>query len=127
MFARTLGFLALALSLATYAAPASAKMVEVVGIGVNVDLKDSHLMVVGLIKDAPAEKSGLVKANDEILAVQAAPNAPFQSVAGKKIEEVGAMIRGPEGVAVGMKLKRAGSPELTVSVVRAKFMVDDGT
>lgn len=125
---RTLSLVSLFVGLIAFSAPASAKMIEVIGIGVNVDITtDGKVMIVSLIKDAPAERGGLVKANDQITAIQNTPGSGFVAVAGKKIEDVGALIRGPEGVVVGLKLVRAGSPELTVNVVRGKFMVDDGT
>jgi|GEM_PF-3724888 len=125
---RTLSLVSLLVGLIAFSAPASAKMIEVIGIGVNVDITtDGKVMIVSLIKDAPAERGGLVNANDQIIAVQNVPGSGFVAVAGKKIEDVGALIRGPEGVVVGLKLVRAGSPELTVNVVRGKFMVDDGT
>jgi carboxyl-terminal processing protease len=125
---RILKAAALSLALVGFTcAPASAKMVEVVGIGVNVDLKDGHLIIDSLIKDAPAERSGQLRAGDEILAVKTLPTSPFVMVNGKTMEEVGALIRGAEGVPVGLKIKSVNNgSEMEVTIVRAKFMVDDG-
>lgn len=126
---RMLKVAALSLALVGFAsAPASAKMVEVIGIGVNVDVKDGHLMIESLVKDAPAERSGQLRAGDEIMAVKTLPTSPFVSVVGKSIEEAGALIRGAEGVPVGLKIKSVNNgSEMEATIVRAKFMVDDGT
>ena len=125
---RSLSLASLFLAFVSFSsAPAQAKMVEVTGIGVNVDLTDGHLIIQGLIKDAPAEKSGLLMAKDEITAVKTTPTSDFVSVVGKTMDDAGALIRGAEGVPVSLHVKRAGvSDELTVTIVRAKFMVDDG-
>ena len=98
---RSLSLASLFLAFVSFSsAPAQAKMVEVTGIGVNVDLTDGHLIIQGLIKDAPAEKSGLLMAKDEITAVKTTPTSDFVSVVGKTMDDAGALIRGAEGVQV---------------------------
>lgn len=127
---RALFIATLLFATAAFTAAAQAETIQavqtVVGIGVSVDTTaDGHLMIQALIPGAPAEKSGLVMVGDEIMGVQATPADAFVRVQGSKIEDVTGLIRGSEGVAVGLELQRPGvAGEITVSIVRAKFEVD---
>ncbi|MBX9940805.1 MAG: PDZ domain-containing protein [Candidatus Obscuribacterales bacterium] len=66
----------------------------------------------------PAEKAGLKRA-DRIIEVNG------QSVNGMTVDQVIAAIRGKEGTAVALKVRRENSPDLEFSIVRAKVQTKE--
>lgn len=95
------------------------------GIGVSIDSKDGKHLINLLIPGAPAEKSGKIALNDEIVAVKSTPAAQWVVVTGKSIEEISPLIRGDVGTQVGLRLKR-GATTFEVVLTRAEFEFDDG-
>lgn len=69
------------------------------GIGVQIANRDGKLMVVSPIEDSPAEKAGL-KAEDEILEIDGV------STKGMSIDKAADKIRGEQGTAVALLIKR---------------------
>lgn len=69
------------------------------GIGVQIGMKDSKLMVIAPIEDSPAEKAGL-KADDEILEINGV------STKGITIDKAADKIRGEQGTSVDLLVKR---------------------
>lgn len=87
------------------------------GIGVRVEPKDGHVTVVAPIKGTPGEKAGLLP-GDRIVEVDG------KDVVGRAIEEVVALIRGPRGTAVTLKVRREGrAAPLEFRIVRADILV----
>jgi carboxyl-terminal processing protease len=85
-----------------------------VGIGVRIDTaKDGLPLIVGVFKDSPAEKAGLV-AGDEIVAVDG------KTTTGHEIDEIVGWVRGEAGtsVVVTARTGATGTPR-DVSMVRA--------
>ncbi len=85
-----------------------------VGIGVRIDVATDGLpLIVGVFKDSPAQKAGLV-AGDEIVAVDG------KTTSGHEINEIVGWVRGEAGtsVAVTVKTGATGTPR-DVSMVRA--------
>jgi len=74
------------------------------GIGATVDLVEGRLVIVRVLPKSPALQVGL-KAGDVVLAVD------DQSLAGKTIAEAIALIRGPRGTVVRLKVQREGVAE----------------
>lgn len=70
-----------------------------VGVGVLLEPKDGHLMVVRPLKDSPAQQAGIM-AGDEIIAING------EEVAGKADGEAAALIRGEEGTTVDLTVRR---------------------
>jgi len=83
------------------------------GIGIYIDLKDNHLIVVQPIADTPAARAGL-RAGDRITRINGA------STQGMALQEAVSRIRGPEGSTVRLAIDRADR-EFEVSIVRAKI------
>jgi len=83
------------------------------GIGIYIDLKDSHLIVVQPIADTPAARAGL-RAGDRIVRIDGT------STQGMALQEAVSRIRGPEGSTVRLAIARADR-EFEVSIVRAKI------
>jgi carboxyl-terminal processing protease len=69
------------------------------GIGIQIGIKDSKLMVIAPIEDSPAEKAGLL-AEDEILEIDGV------STKGITIDKAADKIRGEEGTTVTLLVKR---------------------
>lgn len=75
------------------------------GIGATVSQKDDRFFVSELIKDMPAEKSGL-KPDDEIVTVDQ------QNIAGLTFNELLGLIRGEKGTSVTVGIKRAQNDQI---------------
>ena len=89
-----------------------------VGIGVRIDTTEDGLpLIIGVFKDSPAEKAGLVN-GDEILAVDG------KSTAGKEIDEIVSWVRGEAGTSVTVTARTgaSGKPR-DVTMVRADVAV----
>ena len=123
---KTLGIIAIVLGFmgTAHASDSLAAKKEVIGVGVNIDIKDGKIMIMALIPNAPAERSKLLAAGDEITGVQSTPQSQLILVTGNKPDDVANLIRGTEGVPCGLQIKR-GSSTFMVSIVRAKFEVEE--
>jgi carboxyl-terminal processing protease len=87
------------------------------GIGAELTLKDSHIVVVAPLKGSPAAEAGLapediiIKVNDE-------------DVTGKGLVQVVERIRGPKGTSVTLTIERMGEEDfLTFTIVRNEIHV----
>jgi len=69
------------------------------GVGIEITLQNGRLFIVSIIKDSPAEKSGLL-AEDEIL------NVDGEVIQGKTMLEIIRMLRGDVGEPVLLTLYR---------------------
>ncbi len=100
------------------AAPAAAHLDgEFGGIGVNIQFIDGQLSVVSPIAGSPADEAG-IEVGDIIVA------ADGQAIEGLSPEEAGALIRGPVGTAVELRVEREGSSNLlTLDIIRQKIEV----
>jgi carboxyl-terminal processing protease len=89
-----------------------------VGIGVRIDTAEDGLpLIIGVFKDSPAEKAGLVN-GDEILAVDG------KSTAGKEIDEIVGWVRGEEGTSVTVTARTGATGKARdVTMVRADVKV----
>lgn len=83
------------------------------GIGIYIDLKDSHLIVVQPIANTPAARAGL-RAGDRITRIDGTPTR------GMALQEAVSRIRGPEGTAVRLAIQRSDR-EFDVRLVRARI------
>lgn len=88
------------------------------GIGIFVDIRDSHLIVVQPIKGTPADRAGL-RAGDRILKI-----GPV-STDGMALQEAVTRIRGPKGTTVTLALRR-GDRDFEASIVRDRIEVPAG-
>ncbi|WP_094094401.1 S41 family peptidase [Paenibacillus physcomitrellae] len=82
------------------------------GIGAEVSLENSKVVVVSPIKGSPAEKAG-IRAKDVLLSVNG------ESLEGLSLNEAVAKIRGPKGSSVEIKVQRDGTSEpMTFNIKR---------
>lgn len=88
---------------------------EFFGIGAEIGLKENRVTVIAPLPDSPAEKAGL-KAGDVILMVDG------KDIAGKPIDEVITLIRGPKDTVVALTVAKAGTAK-EVKITRGVITV----
>lgn len=86
------------------------------GVGMSVQSSGKVTTVTGVYPDSPAKRGG-VRAGDGILAVNGT------SMVGTPLDQVVAAVRGPQGTTVDIRFRRAGTPDRTVTLTRAKIKV----
>ena len=86
-----------------------------VGIGAMVGRSDGYPAIIEVIPGGPAEASGLVRANDRILAVDSG-SGEFQDVWQFGTERLVGLIRGESGTPVRLRLLPEGARETSEAV-----------
>ncbi len=85
------------------------------GIGIFIDIKDNHLIVVQPIPGTPAARAGL-HAGDRITAIDGVPTD------GMPVQEAVVRIRGPKGTRVTLSIQR-GDRTATETIVRDRIQI----
>ena len=85
-----------------------------VGIGVQVSTETEEVIIGSVFPGTPAEEAGL-RRGDRIIAVDGT------TTQGETLDEVVARVRGPEGEQVTLRIRRAGTADFDVTIVRRKF------
>jgi carboxyl-terminal processing protease len=87
------------------------------GVGMNVGMKDGHIVVIAPLKDSPAMKAG-IKAGDIVTAVNG------KSVIGMDSDAAVALIRGPIDTTVKVTVLHTGAKETTdVTITRKEIKI----
>ncbi|WP_050616446.1 S41 family peptidase [Bacillus testis] len=88
------------------------------GIGTEIGMEETKVVIVSPYKDSPAEKAGL-KPKDEIVSVNG------ESVKGLNVQEVSVKIRGEKGTKVKLEIKRPGVSEpMMFSIKRDEIPIE---
>ncbi len=99
------------------------------GIGASLRTEDDYTKVVAIIAGGPADRSGLLHANDRITGVGQGEDGELVDVIGWRIDDVVQLIRGPKGTTVRLQIlpadAPAGSPPDTIKIVRDKVRLSD--
>src|SRR5262249_54956903 len=91
------------------------------GIGIEVEVREDKITVVGPLDNSPAQRAGL-RPGDVIEKING------QDVTHKGLDEVGRLIRGPRGTPVTLTVLRPGDAELlNFTITRAEVNVPDVT
>ncbi|MEW6225220.1 MAG: S41 family peptidase [Chloroflexota bacterium] len=85
-----------------------------VGIGVQVSTETEEVIIGSVFPGTPAEEAGL-RRGDRIIAVDGT------TTEGETLDEVVARVRGPEGEEVTLRIRRAGTADFDVTIVRRRF------
>ena len=86
------------------------------GIGVQIGVRDSKLLIIAPMEDTPGERAGLL-AEDEILEIDG------ESTKGISVDKAADKIRGEEGTVVTLLIKRKGQPNKIYKITRAEIEV----
>lgn len=87
------------------------------GIGTEMNVVDDEPVIVGVFRDTPAERAGLLV--DDV--IEEIDGEPTKGVA---LDVIVSRIRGPEGTPVTLGIRRAGSADpITVRIVRATVSI----
>ena len=89
---------------------------EYEGIGAELGMKETQLIIVAPLDGSPAQKLG-VKSGDAILKINGEDTASIT------ITQAVSKIRGPKGQGVTLTLKRGEEPEFNLTIVREKIVV----
>jgi carboxyl-terminal processing protease len=99
------------------------------GIGARLQTEDDYTKVAEIIPGGPADKSGLLKADDKIISVAQGEDGEFEDIIGWRITEVVKIIRGTKGTLVRLLILKAGSElnskPIEISLVREKVKLED--
>ncbi len=98
----------------------------IIGVGLVLEKKTEKAFVITeIVPNSPAATAGKIEIGDMITEVQTSPDAAWERVYGKTLEEVVALIRGPLSVAVGIKTYHPADHAITeLSLVRGEIEVD---
>ena len=86
------------------------------GIGIQIGVQEGKLTVIAPIEDTPAEKAGLL-AGDEILSIDG------KSTKGITVDKAAEQIRGEEGTAVTLVVKRKDQEPKSYTITRAEIEI----
>ncbi|MBK7228083.1 MAG: carboxy terminal-processing peptidase [Ignavibacteriales bacterium] len=99
------------------------------GIGARLQTEDDYTKVAEIIPGGPADKSGLLKADDKIIAVAQGNDGEFEDIIGWRITDAVKLIRGTKGTTVRLQIIKAGSDlnskPMEISLVREKVKLED--
>lgn len=99
------------------------------GIGASLRTENEYTKVVEIIPGGPADKSGLLKANDLIIGVGQDEEGEMVDVIGWRIDDVVQLIRGPKSTTVRLQILPADAsldePAQTIKIVRDKVKLSD--
>ncbi len=88
------------------------------GIGVEITEDEGEILILRVIDNTPAFRAGLCQ-GDRIVQVEG------ESIAGSALDEVARLLRGPNGTAVNITLRRPGENELfSVTITRTQIERD---
>lgn len=98
------------------------------GIGATLSWKDGFTVVESLVPGGAADRSGLVKAKDKIVAVSQGKNKKAENVIDMELNEVVKKIRGKKGTKVVLTVLRKSNGKnkrLQIPLVRDKINLED--
>ncbi len=87
------------------------------GIGAVLQLEDEYTKIVSLVPAGPADKTGLLKPNDRIIAVGQGQDGEMVDIIGWRLDEVVQLIRGKKGTLVRLSINRSSSSDSSASKI----------
>jgi C-terminal processing protease CtpA/Prc len=98
-----------------------------VGIGALLRMDDGYPVIAELLPGGAADLSGQLQAGDRIVAVQSAPELPFQNLQNVPLADVVQAIRGEPNTLVQLQIIPAEaspeSPPQTISITRSQLII----
>ena len=98
-------------------------------IGASLRTENDYTKVVEIVPGGPADKSGLLHANDLITAVGQGDDGEMVDIIGWRIDDVVQLIRGPKGTKVRLSIIPADAsvndPPKTIEIIRDEVKLED--
>ncbi len=99
------------------------------GIGAVLQLEDEYTRVARLVAKGPADKQGMLKPSDKIIAVGQGTEGEMEDVIGWRLDEVVQLIRGPKDTTVRLEVipAKSKSPDARriITIVRNKVKLEE--
>jgi carboxyl-terminal processing protease len=99
------------------------------GVGAVLQIQDDYVVFRTIMPGSPAEKSGVIKPGDRVLAVGQGEKGPMVDVVGWRIDDVVSKIRGPKGSVVRLDVQSGDEgvdgPHKIVRIVRDKVKLEE--
>ncbi len=99
------------------------------GIGARLQMEDEYTKIVEVIAGGPAFKSKELQANDLIVGVGQGVDGEIEDVVGWRLDDVVALIKGPKGTKVRLKIKPGeggiNAPPMEVVLERDQIKLED--
>ena len=99
------------------------------GVGAVLQVQDEFVVFRTIMPGSPAEKSGVIKPGDRVLAVGQGDKGPMIDVVGWRIDDVVDKIRGPKGSVVRLDIQSGDEgedgPHRVVRIVRDKIKMEE--
>jgi carboxyl-terminal processing protease len=99
------------------------------GIGASLASENEYVTIKTVVPGGPADKSRQINIDDRIIGVAQGANGEFQDIVGWRIDNAIALIRGPKGTIVRLKIlpkgKNASDKPKIVEMVREKIILQD--
>lgn len=96
------------------------------GIGAQLTIEEELITIKELIAGGPAQRSGQLAANDQILGVAQGEQGPMEDVVGWRLDEAVDLIRGKRGTVVRLQIQKALSNEVVeITLVRDKIKLEE--
>ncbi len=96
------------------------------GIGATLTSVDGYTVIKNLVKGGAAQKSGLIKGEDKIIAVGQGKEGPMEDIVDWKLNDVVSRIRGEAGTIVRLEiLPDDGGARKTVEITREVIKLED--
>jgi carboxyl-terminal processing protease len=99
------------------------------GIGARLQTEDDYTKVAEIIPGGPADRSGLLKADDKIIGVAQGGDGEFEDIIGWRITDAVKLIRGAKGTLVRLQILKAGSElnakPIEIVLTRDKVKLED--
>ncbi|RLA38641.1 MAG: peptidase S41, partial [Gammaproteobacteria bacterium] len=99
------------------------------GIGAVLQLEDEYTRVARLVAKGPADKQGMLKPSDKIIAVGQGTDGEMEDVIGWRLDEVVQLIRGPKDTTVRLEIipAKSKSPDerKIITIVRNKVKLEE--
>jgi hypothetical protein len=98
------------------------------GIGANLGTKDGYIVVNSIVKGGPADLSGQIHPQDQILGIGQGRNGKIEDITGRSVADSTALIRGEKGTVVRLQVLPGGNgPAKIVELVRDEIKLPEPT
>ncbi len=99
------------------------------GIGAVLQLEDEYTRVARLVAKGPADKQGMLKPSDKIIAVGQGAEGEMEDVIGWRLDEVVELIRGPKDTTVRLEVipakSKSSDERKVITIVRNKVKLEE--